>query len=199
MSALSSRKALLALLGVLLLALVYRYWPAGGAAGAGPSVAAARPGAAVRPGEEPLLPGEIPALAIGTGRGEVGGAVVRNVFSFHVPPTPTPKPPPPTPTPFPKPGSIEFIGPRLPTPTPTATPIVPPAVPFRALGIFGPRERPIVAFEDGARLINAREGDILDGRFILRRVGRESVDFAFVGLPPEITRRIPVLPPDALR
>jgi hypothetical protein len=199
MSALSSRKALLALLGVLLLALVYRYWPGDGAAGAGPSARAARPGAAARPGGSTLLPGEIPPLAIGASRGEVGGAVVRNVFAFHVPPTPTPKPPPPTPTPFPKPGSIEFIGPRLPTPTPTATPIVPPAVPFRALGIFGPRERPIVAFEDGARLINAREGDILDGRFILRRVGRESVDFAFVGLPPEITRRIPVLPPDASR
>ena len=199
MSALSSRKSLLALLGVLLVVLVYRYWPAGGASGVGSSVTAARPGAAARPGGEPLLPGEIPPLAIGTSRGEVGGAVVRNVFAFHVPPTPTPKPPPPTPTPFPKPGSIEFIGPRLPTPTPTATPIVPPAVPFRALGIFGPRERPIVAFEDGPRLINAREGDILDGRFILRRVGRESVDFAFVGLPPEITRRIPVLPPDASR
>ena len=64
---------------------------------------------------------------------------------------------------------------------------------------MGPREKPIVSFEDGPRLINAREGDILDGRFILKRVGRESVDFAFVGLPPEITKRIPVLPPDALR
>lgn len=199
MSALSSRKSLLALLGVLLLALVYRYWPARGAAGAGPAATAARPGAAAGPGEETLLPGEIPPLAIGTSRGEVGGAVVRNVFSFHVPPTPTPRPLPPTPTPFPAPGSAEFVGPRLPTPTPTATPIVPPAIPFRALGIFGPRDRPIVTFEDGPRLINAREGDVLDGRFILRRVGRESVDFAFVGLPPEITRRIPVLPPDALR
>lgn len=199
MSALSSRKALLALLGVLLAALVYRYWPGGGTAGAGPSARGARPGAAARTGGETLLPGEIPPLALGTGRGEVGGAVVRNVFAFHVPPTPTPKPLPPTPTPFPRPGSVDFIGPRLPTPTPTATPIVPPSVPFRALGIFGPSERPIVAFEDGPRLINAREGDILDGRFILRRVGRESVDFAFVGLPPEITRRIPVLPPDAPR
>ena len=97
------------------------------------------------------------------------------------------------------PGSAEFVGPRLPPPTPTPTPIVPPAIPFRAIGVFGPRARPIVTFEDGPRLINAREGDILDGRFILRRVGRESVDFAFVGLPPEITRRIPVLPPAALR
>ena len=91
---------------------------------------------------------------------------MRNVFAFHVPPTPTPRPLPPTPTPLPVPGSAEFVGPRPPTPTPTPTPLVPPAIPFRALGIFGPRERPIVTFEDGPRLINAREGDVLDGRFI---------------------------------
>lgn len=199
MSALSSRRGLLALLGLLLVVLVFRYWPRESAATPAPRAAAPRGAAAVRPEGETVLPGEIPPLAIGSGRGEVGGAVVRNVFSFHVPPTPTPRPVPPTPTPLPVPGSIEFVGPRLPTPTPTATPIVPPAIPFRALGIFGPREKPIVTFEDGPRLINAREGDVLDGRFILRRVGRESVDFAFVGLPPEITRRIPVLPPDALR
>ena len=176
-----------------------RFWPRGEAEPA----AAPRPGgsaAALRRGRAPATsPVEPPAVELGQGRGEIGGGVVRNIFAFHVPPTPTPRPLPPTPTPFPVPGAAQFIGPRLPTPTPTPTPIVPPAVPYRALGIFGPRDRPIVTFEDGPRLINAREGDVLDGRFILRRVGRESVDFAFVGLPPEITRRIPVLPPDALR
>jgi hypothetical protein len=50
----------------------------------------------------------------------------------------------------------------------------------------------IAALEDGGRLISAREGDILDGRFILQKINRESIDFAFVGLPPEITRRIPI-------
>jgi len=193
-SALSSRRGLLVLLGLLLAVLVWRNLPTGESVAPAP--------APRRPGRSPAaesLPGDVPEIALGQGRGEIGGAVVRNVFTFHVPPTPTPRPLPPTPTPLPVPGSREFVGPRLPTPTPTATPIVPPAVPFRAIGIFGPRSRPIVTFEDGPRLINAREGDILDGRFILRRVGRESVDFAFVGLPPEITRRIPVLPPDSLR
>lgn len=199
MSVLTSRRGLLLLLGLLVAVAAVRFWP-----GPEPEVAASsprRPGVvpAGRPGGTPTASEEIPALALGQGRGEIGGEVVRNVFAFHVPPTPTPRPVPPTPTPFPVPGMAQFVGPRLPTPTPTATPIIPPAIPYRALGIFGPREKPIVTFEDGPRLINAREGDVLDGRFILRRVGRESVDFAFVGLPPEITRRIPVLPPDALR
>jgi hypothetical protein len=198
MSALTSRKGLLALLAVLVVVLAFRFWPRGPeAVSASPLGSTTR--LAARPGGTPKAPSEIPPLAFHQERGEIGGAVVRNVFSFHVPPTPTPKPLPPTPTPIPVPGQAQFIGPRLPTPTPTATPIVPPAIPYRALGVFGPREKPIVTFEDGPRLINAREGDVLDGRFILKRVGRESVDFAFVGLPPEITRRIPVLPPDALR
>ena len=197
MSALSSRRNLLLLLGLLVVVAAVRFWPGGGTEPQAPARAAVAQ--ADRRTGAPSSAGDIPPLALGQGRGEIGGAVVRNVFAFHVPPTPTARPLPPTPTPFPVPGSADFIGPRLPTPTPTATPIVPPAIPFRALGIFGPRDRPIVTFEDGPRLINAREGDVLDGRFILRRVGRESVDFAFVGLPPEITRRIPVLPPAALR
>ncbi len=197
MSELASRRNLGILLGLLVVVAAVRFWPRGG--GASPESAPAAARAAVRTGGSAASPGDIPPLALSEGRGEIGSAVVRNVFAFHVPPTPTPKPLPPTPTPFPVPGSADFIGPRLPTPTPTPTPIVPPQVPFRALGVFGPRDRPIVTFEDGPRLINARQGDVLDGRFILKRVGRESVDFAFVGLPPEITRRIPVLPPDALR
>ena len=198
MSGLSSRKGLLALLAVLGGFLVLRFWPRGSeAASAAPRSTTTR--VAARPGGTPPASSEIPPLAFVQQRGEIGGAVVRNVFSFHVPPAPTPRPVPPPPTPIPAQGSVQFIGPQLPTPTPLPTPIVPPAIPYRAIGVFGPRESPIVAFEDGPRLINAREGDVLDGRFILRRVGRESVDFAFVGLPPEITRRIPVLPPDALR
>lgn len=197
MSELASRRNLGILLALLSVVAVVRFWPRDD--GPAPAAAPAAARAAVRPGAPAASPGDIPALALDEGRGEIGGAVTRNVFAFHVPPTPTPRPLPPTPTPFPVPGSADFIGPRLPTPTPTPTPIVPPQVPFRAIGVFGPRDKPIVTFEDGPRLINAREGDVLDGRFILKRVGRESVDFSFVGLPPEITRRIPVLPPDALR
>jgi hypothetical protein len=118
--------------------------------------------------------------------------VNRNVFAFFVP-TPT-NPPIPTPTKTPIPGERErgFIGPSHPTPTPTNTPIVPPAIPYTVVAVFGPKEKPIVAFEEGGRIINAREGDVLDGKFILLKINQESVDWGFKDLPREITRRMPL-------
>lgn len=47
--------------------------------------------------------------------------------------------------------------------------------------------------------IVARAGDTLDGRFILRRVNEESVDFAFVGLPGDITKRLPIAQPEGVK
>jgi hypothetical protein len=140
------------------------------------------------------LPDEVASLDLVKGRGEIPGGekVRRDIFRFYDAPTPTPTPVPPTPTPLPASGTRSFIGPVKPPPPPTPTPIIPPAIPYKAIGLFGPREKPIVAFEEGGRLIGAREGDVLDGRFIVKKINRESVDFAFVGLPPEITRRLPL-------
>jgi hypothetical protein len=134
----------------------------------------------------------VPDLTRVAARGSAEENVGRNVFRFFDPPPPTPRPTPiPTPTPV-LPGSPLFVGPMPIQPTPTPTPIVPPAIPFKALGVFGPRDSPIVSLEEGGRIINTREGDTVDGRFIIRKINRESVDFAFTGLPPEITRRIPI-------
>jgi hypothetical protein len=134
----------------------------------------------------------VPDLTRVAARGPAEELVGRNVFRFFESPTPTPRPTPiPTPTPV-QPGSPLFVGPMPIQPTPTPTPIVPPAIPFKALGVFGSREAPIVSLEEGSRIINAREGDTVDGRFIVRKINRESVDFAFTGLPSEITRRIPI-------
>ncbi len=137
-------------------------------------------------------PSQVPDLARIAPRGSKEEAVGRNVFRFYDKPTPTPTPlPPPTPTPI-RPGSPLFVGPMPIPPTPTPTPIVPPAIPYKVIGKFGPRENPIVALEEGGRIINAREGDVVDGRFRIHRINRESVDISFPGLPPEITRRIPI-------
>ena len=141
----------------------------------------------------------IPTLAIDVNRGPLEIPVARNVFRFYDRPTPVPTLPPPPPTRVPMPGDQRFIGPLPPTPPPPPTPIIPPVIPYKAVGIFGPKEQPIVALEDNGRLINARAGDILDGRFILRQVNQESVDFGFVGLPSEITRRLPITQPDGVR
>lgn len=117
--------------------------------------------------------------------------MTRNVFAFFGP-TPT-NPPIPTPTKTPIPGERErgFIGPSHPTPTPTNTPIDPGHSVYRR-GRVRAEEKPIVAFEEGGRIINAREGDVLDGKFILLKINQESVDWGFKDLPREITRRMPL-------
>jgi hypothetical protein len=51
------------------------------------------------------------------------------------------------------------------------------------LGNFGPAARRIAVFSDGQKVINSREGEILEGKFIVARIGYESVDIRFVGFP----------------
>jgi hypothetical protein len=180
---------LLALAGVLGIA-VLSYVPKGPVApeGAAADPASGRP----RPARGISDPESVPDLASVAARGPTEQQVGRNVFRFFESPTPSPRPTPiPTPTPV-LPGSPLYVGPMPIQPTPTPTPIIPPAIPFKALGVFGSRDEPIVSLEEGARIINAREKDVIDGRFIIRKINRESVDFAFTGLPPEITRRIPI-------
>jgi hypothetical protein len=167
------------------------YWPSGTPAtpGLAPSERS-RPG---NPAAAQIDPDAIPTLRTETERGPMGkGDAARNPFRFYDPPTPTPTHTrTPTVTPIP-PGDPRFVGPRELTPTPTATPIIPPAIPYKAVGLFGERDNPIVALEEGNRIITARAGDILDGRFKIERINRESVDFSFPPLPSTITRRIPL-------
>jgi hypothetical protein len=179
-----------ALLGALVLLVAgWLFWPSGSPGGGASSPEAPR--AAARTAARASA--ELPSLDdLKSERGELAGKVQRNVFRFYDTPTPVPPTPRPTATPVPAQGSRAFVGPLALTPTPTATPIVPPAIPYKAVGMFGPRDRMIAALEEGGRLISAREGDVLDGKFILKKINRESIDFAFVGLPQEITRRIPI-------
>lgn len=174
------------LLGILLAVAVglavYTYWPWRRSAEA-PVETGSRPAA----GRAALDPASVPALTLEASRGSMKPEVGRDVFRFYSSPTPTPTRVPPTPTPV-----VMYNLPYFPTPTPTPTAIVPPAFPFKAIGRFGPADNPIVTLEAGGRLINAREGDVVEGRFIVRKVNRESVDFAFSGLPPDITRRLPI-------
>jgi hypothetical protein len=116
------------------------------------------------------------------------GSGERDLFDLREPtqtpaPTATPAPPPP-----PEPGDPRYVGP-LPPPPPTPTP-APPAIPFKFIGSFGPRERPIAVLGAGDRLVNARAGDKVFDQFILRRVGFESIDVGFVGFPDAEVRRI---------
>jgi hypothetical protein len=90
------------------------------------------------------------------------------------------------------PGEGAFIGP-LPPPPPTPTPR-PPEITFKFLGSFGPKDHPIAVIQQGDEVFNARAGDTLFGKFVLRKVGYESVDVGFVGFAASETKRLPVAP-----
>jgi hypothetical protein len=79
----------------------------------------------------------------------------------------------------------------LPPPPPTPTP-TPPEPVFKLIGIFGPRDRPIATLINGDEQILAREGDVVLGRWIIRKVGYESIDVGFVNFPPTESRRLPI-------
>jgi hypothetical protein len=186
----SSLKPLLFVLVLVLGLAGLSYVPRGSGAPEAPASAPVpgRPRAA-RVGVDPEAVPDLTRLAA---RGSADERVGRNVFRFYDAPTPTPRPTPiPTPTPVP-PGSPRFVGPMPIQPTPTPTPIIPPNIPYKVLGVFGSRDELIVSLEDGGRIINAREKDVVDGRFRIHKINRESVDFSFPGLPPEITKRIPI-------
>lgn len=150
-----------------------------------------RPAIGRRPRERAAMPEDVPLITardleplVGAG----GGGTGRDLFDFREPtprpaPVPTPAPPPP-----PAPGQPGFVGP-LPPPAPTPTP-TPPEPPFKLIGIFGPKDRPIAVLQTGEETYNARAGDVILGRWIIRKVGYESIDVGFVKYPPSETRRL---------
>jgi hypothetical protein len=200
---------LLGALGVVLLLALVRWRPGGDApaasAGRPPGPAAGRPSSSAadsdgggdarttftrgnrRPAAKEVSPDEVPELSVKDLGPVKGGApdTGRDLFMLREPtrvppPTPTPRPP--------APGEIAFIGP-LPPPPPTPTPH-PPEVTFKFIGSFGPKESPIAVIQQGDQVFNARAGDTLFGKYVLRKVGYESIDIGFVGFPQSETKRL---------
>jgi len=194
---------LLGVLAVFLVLFAFVKWSGSGSRSSATSAARAPSGGALDPdkdreapvarrgrGPTPVSPDEIQALSPEDLRPRLRGSVITERDLFDVreptrppPPTPTPAPPPPPP-----PGAAEFIGP-LPPPTPTPTP-APPAIPFKFMGSFGPRERPIAVLVAGDRIVNARAGDTVFERFVLKKVGYESIDVEFLGFPYAPAKRL---------
>ncbi len=195
---------LLTILAAVLVLAVVKWRGGGRSPGPGPRPAVAADGleetpspSFVRPRgrqEKTVSPDDVPIISprdLEPPRG-VRNSQGRNIFDFRAPtlpppPTPTPAPPPP-----PAPGSVAFIGP-LPPPPPPPTP-VPPEIPFRFIGTFGPRDRPIAVLVLGDQVVNARAGEVVFDRFIVRKVGYESVDIGFVGFALSEVRRVGIAP-----
>ena len=143
----------------------------------------------------------------------------RNLFSYVEPPPPPPPPPPKPPPPPPdrdKDGVPDFRDncPDVANPdqrdidengqgdacqqgTITAKvhippPPQPPPFTYKYIGTFGSAANPIATFSGNGEIINVRVGETIDGKFILKNIGIESVDIGFVGFPPNQTTRVPL-------
>jgi hypothetical protein len=144
----------------------------------------------------------------------------RNIFTYVEPPPPPPPPPPKPPPPPPdgdKDGVPDFrdncpttanpdqqdvdrdgLGtacesePEVAPPPPPPPAPKPPQFTYKFIGMFGRPQSPIATFARDGEIVNARTGDVIEGKFILRRIGIESAEIGFVGFPPDVTQRIPL-------
>ena len=144
----------------------------------------------------------------------------RNLFAFKAPPPPPPPPPvkpPPPPPDKDKDGVPDFkdncpdkynpdqtdldrngIGdacqttPVIIPPPPPPPPPVPPQFTYKYIGTFGSAANPIATFSNGGEIVNVRIGETIDGKFILRSIGIESVEIGYVGFPPDVHTRVPL-------
>lgn len=146
----------------------------------------------------------------------------RNLFAFREPPPPPPPPPvkvPPPPPDRDHDGIPDFrdncpdvynpdqadsdhngIGDACDTawqefikahPPPPPAP-VPPQFTFKYIGTFGPVSNPIATFNGNGEIINIRVGETIDGKFVLRSIGIESVEIGYVGFPADTKTRVPI-------
>jgi hypothetical protein len=97
---------------------------------------------------------------------------VRNPFAFGV------RPPPPAPP------RVELPPPPVLPPPPPPPPSGPPPIALKLLGVFiqGTDKRTMVTLKDpaGAMIFQAFEGDIVDGRYRVVKVGLQSVVVSYV-------------------
>lgn len=69
---------------------------------------------------------------------------------------------------------------------------VPPQFTMKYIGTFGPSNNPIATFNGNGEIVNVRIGETIDGKFILRSIGIESVEIGFVGFPADAKTRVPL-------
>jgi hypothetical protein len=81
--------------------------------------------------------------------------------------------------------------PLLEAPT-TLIPPPQPTVSLTYLGNFGPAGKKIAVLSNGQQIYNAQEGDVIDGKLIVARIGYESVDIRFVDFPDVPAQRVGV-------
>lgn len=155
---------LLGILGLVLLVAVYRFWPSSGPSTSGSSAARAAGRAS---GPSAITAPDVHLDALDEDRPRPVDEPQRDLFRFRQ------KPPAPPPT-------------RTATTAPGASgPSGPPALPPISLRFIGIVEAPqqgqkIAILTDGRGIYKGHEGDIIEGRYRLLRIGVESVEMAYL-------------------
>jgi hypothetical protein len=165
------RQRLNLLLGALTVTLIgaaaYELWPTD--APVGPARAPARSGAR---GSEPaaVTAPDVHLQALRGGTALPAAPLARDLFRFK-PTAPPPRPPRAATAPEP-----------VTSPPPPPPPSGPPAIPMRFIGLVeAPQQaQKIAVLSDGRGIYQGREGDIIEGRYRILRIGVESVDMAYV-------------------
>lgn len=154
---------LVALALTVVLAAAAQFWPTTKPA-LGPASPSNAPRTAARPANGPVDPAELDVrLDELKGERPPTQAAERNPFGFK------PKPPPPSPAPArPPQPPPESLGPPPPPP--------PPPIPLKFIGTVEPKPGDrVAAFSDCRYTFRGREGDVIDGRYRLVKIGVESV------------------------
>lgn len=159
------RKRLIAVALTLAAALVFKLWPQADAATEVPPPAPPpRVEASPIPDVQPLLADL--ALPSSNSRG-------RDLFRYReAPPAP--------PVAAEQPQVVQAVLPPAPEPVAIEAPQAPSLPPFRYryIGRFGPDAAPIAVFRAEDAVINATVGQVIDGTWVVRAVGMESVSLA---------------------
>jgi hypothetical protein len=96
----------------------------------------------------------------------------RNPFQFGSDPAPASSAPPTVAPPIPTPATP--VGPPSPPP--------PPPIPFKFIGIVEGKPRPgkVAVLSDGRAVVHGREGDIVEGRYRIVKIGEESIQMEHI-------------------
>ena len=164
------RPWLLIALGLALVAAVISY--AGGGKSAAPKAPPSNPRTHTRAKTpETVMPADLEVRLDELGQERpAAGASERNPFRFYTPPAPAPPPMAPG-----GPGGRGAVPPPPPPPT-TYEPPAPPPIPLKFIGTLDvPNLGKLAVFSDCRTTMRGKEGDIIDGRYRLVRIGVESV------------------------
>lgn len=159
---------LLAVLGVLVVIGGYQYWPST------PEAVAARQAARAGGRATPLATMTAPDVhlrALDAAHPVPEGEPSRNLFRFK------PKAPPPRVAAAAREVAPEAPNPPGPPPPPALAPIA-----MRFIGLLEATEpaQKIAVLTDGRGIYQGREGDIIEGRFRILKIGLESVEMAYL-------------------